>query len=70
MLNFGFYSGFFGIQLSYVPKNEIFSEKLGDKAVNCLTVGIEKTNKVGIFLIRIKMSHKSLKTCQIFLLEN
>ena len=66
MLNFDFHNGFFSFQLSFVPKNEIFSEKLGDKAINCLTVGIEKTIKARIFLIRIKMSQK----CRIFFLEN
>ena len=43
-----------------------FSRKLGDKAINCFTVGIEKEIEAGIFLIRIKMSQKSLKKFKIF----
>ena len=44
-----------------MPKKETFSKRLGDKAINCLTVGIEKTIKAGIFLIRIKISQNLSK---------
>ena len=47
-----------------------FFLKSGDKVINCITVGIEQTIKAGIFLIRIRMSQKSLEKCQKFFLEN
>ena len=41
-----------------------FFEKLGDKVINCITARIEQTIKAGFFLIRIKMSQKSLKNAK------
>ena len=47
-----------------MAKNEtFFFEKLRDKVINCINVGIEQTIqdgtiKGGVFLIRIKMSQK------------
>ena len=64
LLSFDFYIGFISIQLTFVAKNEtFFFEKLRDKVINCINVGIEHTVqdgtiKGGVFLIRIKMSQK------------